>query len=259
MDKSAAAGVLTLDLHRLDLRYAPLRLPVPPAIVRLARSIEADGQLVPCIAVAGEVEAFILVDGYRRIAALRHLGRDTAEVECWQADLSQALLGVLARTRSRSFAPIEEAFLLRELISGAQLSPYEVARRCGRDVSWVSRRLQLLGGLSDALLEAVRQGLVSPGRRSASSVRWRAPTPRMPNNCLRACARRHCRRGNWRTGSRSINARRDRFASAWSSRRSSCSKPSRPGRKRRSPNVCARGRKARGSPTCASWKRWAPV
>ena len=161
MDKSAAAGVLTLDLHRLDLRYAPLRLPDPPAIVRLARSIEADGQLVPCIAVAGEDEAFILVDGYRRIAALRHLGRDTAEVECWQADLAQALLGVLARSRSRSFAPIEEAFLLRELITGAQLSQHEVARRCGRDVSWVSRRLQLLGGLSDALLDAVRQGQVS--------------------------------------------------------------------------------------------------
>jgi transcriptional regulator with XRE-family HTH domain len=259
MDKSAPAGVLTLDLHRLDLRYAPLRLPDPPAITRLARSIEADGQLVPCIAVAGEVEAFILVDGYRRIAALRHLGRDTAEVECWQADLAQALLGVLARTRSRSFAPIEEAFLLRELISGAQLSQHEVARRCGRDVSWVSRRLQLLGGLSDALLEAVRQGLVS----TWAAVRILGPlaraNARMPNNCLRPCARRHCRRGSWRTGSRSINARRDRCASAWSSRRSSCSKPSRPGRKRRSPNVCARGRKARCSPTCASWKRWAPV
>jgi hypothetical protein len=158
MDQSAAAGVLTLDLHRLDLRYAPLRLPDPPAIVRLARSIEADGQLVPCIAVAGEDEAFILVDGYRRIAALRHLGRDTAEVECWQADLAQALLGVLARSRSRSFAPIEEAFLLRELISGAQLSQHEVARRCGRDVSWVSRRLQLLGGLSDALLDGRTSG-----------------------------------------------------------------------------------------------------
>lgn len=161
MNPSSAAAVLTLDLHRLDLRYASLRLPDPPAITRLARSIAADGQLVPCIAVAGEGDAFILIDGYRRIAALRDLGRDTAQVECWQADLAQALLGVLARTRSRSFAPIEEAFLLRELMSGGQLSQHEVARRCGRDVSWVSRRLQLLGGLSDALLEAIRQGQVS--------------------------------------------------------------------------------------------------
>lgn len=161
MDQSSAAGVLTLDLHRLELRYASLRLPDLPAITRLARSIAADGQLVPCIVVAGEGQAFILVDGYRRIAALRSLGRDRAEVECWPVDLVHALLGVLARTHSRSFAPIEEAFLLRELISGASLSQHEVARRCGRDVSWVNRRLQLLGGLSDALLEAVRQGRVS--------------------------------------------------------------------------------------------------
>ncbi|HMV07097.1 MAG TPA: hypothetical protein PKA30_16330 [Accumulibacter sp.] len=60
--------------------------------------------------------------GYRRIAALRYLGGDRAEVECWPEGLAQALLGVLARTRRRSFAPIEEAFLLRELISGASLT-----------------------------------------------------------------------------------------------------------------------------------------
>ena len=159
MDQSAAG--VTLDLHRLELRYAPLRLLDAPAIARLAHSIAVNGQLVPCIAVAGEGDAVILVDGYRRVAALRQIGRDTAEVECWQTDLAQALFGVLARTRSRAFAPIEEAFLLRELMSGSPLSQHEIARRCGRDVSWVNRRLQLLTGLSDSLLDAVRQGDVS--------------------------------------------------------------------------------------------------
>jgi ParB family chromosome partitioning protein len=159
MDQSAA--VVSLDLHRLELRYASLRLLDAPAIARLAQSIAVNGQLVPCIAVAGEGDAFILIDGYRRVGALRHLGRDTAKVECWQADLAQALLGVLARTRSRAFAPIEEAFLLRELMSGAQLSQHQIARRCGRDVSWVNRRLQLLTHLSDRVLDAVRQGDVS--------------------------------------------------------------------------------------------------
>ena len=73
----------------------------------------------------------------------------------------QGLPGVLARTRSRAFAPIEEALLLRELIAGGLLSQHEIARRCGRDVSWVSRRLQLVTVLSDAVLTAVRQGKVS--------------------------------------------------------------------------------------------------
>ena len=103
----------------------------------------------------------MLIDGYRRVAALRRLGRDTASVEQWACDLTEALLGLLARTQDRPFASIEEALLLRELVQGLGLSQHEVARRCGRDVSWVSRRLQLLSGLPDAALAAVRGGQLS--------------------------------------------------------------------------------------------------
>ena len=103
----------------------------------------------------------VLIDGYRRVAALRRLGRDTAGVEQWSCDLTQALLGVLARAQDRPFASIEQALLLRELVQGQGLSQHDVARRCGRDVSWVSRRLQLLSGLPDAALAAVRGGRLS--------------------------------------------------------------------------------------------------
>ena len=106
-------------------------------------------------------ERLVLIDGYRRIAALRRLGRDTARVECWACDLAAAVLGVIARTQSRCFATIEEALLVRELVQGLGLSQHEVARRCGRDVSWVSRRLQLLSGLPDAALVAVIEGRLS--------------------------------------------------------------------------------------------------
>jgi transposase len=106
-------------------------------------------------------EPHILIDGYRCVAALRRLGRDRALVECWACDVAQALLGVLARSRSRSFAAIEEALLLRELTQGLGLSQLEVARRCGRNDSWVNRRLQLLSALPDAALAAVRDGRLS--------------------------------------------------------------------------------------------------
>ncbi len=42
------------------------------------------------------------------------------------------------------------------------LSQREVARQTGRDVSWVSRRLDLVCGLPDPLLQAVREGTLSP-------------------------------------------------------------------------------------------------
>lgn len=159
---------LDLDLHRLELRFAGARLVEPRAVERIARSIERGGQIVPCIAVADPPvtawqgsERLVLVDGYRRVAALRRLGRDTVRVECWPCDVGEALLGVLARAQGRPFAAIEEALQLRELTQVWGLSQHEVARRCGRDVSWVSRRLQLLSALSDAALAAVRAGRLS--------------------------------------------------------------------------------------------------
>jgi ParB family chromosome partitioning protein len=151
-----------VDLHRLDLRFAHARLLEPRAVESLARSIESCGQLIPCIAVAEDGnERLVLVDGYRRIEALRRLKRDTACVESWGCDLAQALLTVLARAHGRAFAALEEALLVRELVHHQGLSQHEVARRSGRDVSWVSRRLQLVCGLPDTLLAAVRKGELS--------------------------------------------------------------------------------------------------
>ena len=158
---------LEVDLHQLDLRFAASRLVDPQAVARIAQSIERCGQIVPCIVVAppGGVgagsEPPVLIDGYRRVAALRRLGRDTASVEQWTCGLAEAVLGVLARAQDRSFASIEEALLLRELMQGQGLSQHDLARRCGRDASWVSRRLQLLSGLPDAALAAVRTGKLS--------------------------------------------------------------------------------------------------
>lgn len=149
-----------IDLHRLDLRYADARLTDARAVERLARSIEQCGQRVPCIVVP-DADRLVVIDGYRRIAALRRLGRDTANVEPWICDLAQGLLNVLAQSKSRPFMAIEEALLLRELVNRLQLSQREVARRTGRDVSWVQRRLQLVVAMSDPLLDAVRSGRVS--------------------------------------------------------------------------------------------------
>src|ERR1700674_4082382 len=157
-----ASHCLELDLHRLELRFASARLLEPHAVEQLARSIERCGQVIPCVAVPESGgERLVLVDGYRRIAALRRLGRDTAKVERWACDLAQGLVNVLCRAQGRAFAAIEEALLVRELIQGLGLSQHELARRCGRDVSWVSRRMQLLSGLPDALLGAVREGALS--------------------------------------------------------------------------------------------------
>jgi ParB-like chromosome segregation protein Spo0J len=71
------------------------------------------------------------------------------------------LLSVLASAQTRGWDAIEEALMVRELVSVLGLSQHEVAQRIGRDASWVNRRLRLLDSLSEELLEAVCQGVLS--------------------------------------------------------------------------------------------------
>jgi ParB-like chromosome segregation protein Spo0J len=159
------------------LRFAGVRVNDECAVRRLMQSIDACGQLVACLAVregSEEAAPLVLIDGYRRVAALRRLGRDTARVRCSSSTLAQALAQLLACTQSRALAAIEQALLLRELIDGQHLSQREAARCCGRDASWVQRRLLLLHSLPEGVLEAVSAGSVS----SWAAVRVFAPLAR---------------------------------------------------------------------------------
>ena len=151
----------TCDLHRLELCFRELRVGNSKAIDLLVTSIGRSGQLTPVVAVAQAANRLILIDGYRRIEALRQLGRDTCVVEIWECEVSQALLLTLARAQARHWEAIEEAGVIRELIDQFGCSQREVARLSGRDVSWVSRRLALLTDLSDELLATIQAGEIS--------------------------------------------------------------------------------------------------
>jgi ParB-like chromosome segregation protein Spo0J len=169
---------LETDLHRLDLRFASLRMRQPRVVERLARSIEQDGQLVPVVAVADQAQRWVLIDGYLRIEALRRVSRDTAWVECWDCPLSQALLMVLVRVQARSWEALEEGAIIRELIQRFELSQREVARQSGRDVSWVNRRLSLVQELPEALFVAICRGELS----TWAATRVLAPLARANND-----------------------------------------------------------------------------
>ena len=85
------------DLHQLQLPFAALRINAPAAIDTLARSIEQQGQLVPVMAVAQSDQHWILIDGYRRLAAVQRCGQDQLWVELWQGDVADALVLALAK------------------------------------------------------------------------------------------------------------------------------------------------------------------
>jgi ParB-like chromosome segregation protein Spo0J len=171
----AYVGAKQVDLHRLELRFEATRIIDTAAVQRLADSIQTSGQLVACIAAgAQDSGALVLIDGYRRVNALKRLGTDTALVQCWHCPVGTALAQMLAHSFSRAFDPMEEALMLRELIDSLGLSQREAARQCARDVSWVQRRLVLLGALPQELVQAVRHTQVS----SWAAARILAPLAR---------------------------------------------------------------------------------
>jgi ParB family transcriptional regulator, chromosome partitioning protein len=252
---------LDLDLHRLDLRFAGSRLVEPQAVARIAQSIERCGQIVPCIVVAVPGGAStgsdprVLIDGYRRVAALRRLGRDTAWVEQWTCDLTEALLGVLARTQDRRFASIEEALLLRELVQGQGLSQHDLARCSGRDVSWVSRRLALLSALPDAALAAVRAGKLSSWAANRIVVPLARANTEHADRLLAELAVAPLSTRELQCWFEHYEGPRDPCASAWSTIPVCFSTPGGRPMNDAPANDCALARKANALPICAASRR----
>ena len=84
---------MELEFHQLELRYERLKVARPEAERRLLASLAEVGQQVPIVVVkeAGE-GPFVVIDGYKRIRALRRLGRDTVGASCWPGKEAEALI-----------------------------------------------------------------------------------------------------------------------------------------------------------------------
>ncbi len=149
-----------IEIAQLCLRYAHTGIERPKESLSLASSIEQVGQIIPVI-VLREGKIFVLLDGYLRVKALRHCGRDTAVAEIWECKEEEALVEILARAHSRRWDFLEEAALLRELHDHYHLSQSKIASLVGRKQSWVSTRLALYRALSEDLTELIRKGSLS--------------------------------------------------------------------------------------------------
>jgi len=150
---------VNVELHQLDLRYERLRTRKPETERKLVASLTEIGQQVPVVVVRGEgPERFVLVDGYKRVRALRRLGQDLVAITCWDLSEAEALvLDRLMRTGEGATA-LEQGWLLHELTVRFALALEDLGRRFARSASWVSRRLALVEELPETIQEHVRRG-----------------------------------------------------------------------------------------------------
>lgn len=150
---------MRVDLHQLELRFEALRSKSANKERRLMASLLDSGQQHPLVVVEAERESrYIVIDGYKRVRALKKLQLDQAMVTLWELDQAEALVLEQLMRSSDSSGPIEQGWLLVELRERFALSQEELARRFDKSQSWVSRRLALVRELPEAIQRVVRDG-----------------------------------------------------------------------------------------------------
>jgi ParB family chromosome partitioning protein len=178
---------MRLEFHQLDRRWEHLRVRHPARQLRLLASLADSGQQTPIVVVAaeGEADRYVVIDGYKRIAALARLGRDTVEAVIWPMSESAAVLLERSLRLSEHETALEVGWLLVELERRFGYGLEELARRFDRSVSWVSRRLALVEVLPEAIQQQVREGQIP----AQVALKYLVPVARQsPEDCQRMAA-----------------------------------------------------------------------
>jgi ParB family transcriptional regulator, chromosome partitioning protein len=154
---------MDLEHHQIELRYEALRRRDPILERQILASLASVGQACPVVVLASEgTPPFILLDGYKRLRALKRLKRDMVRAVLWDMGEAEALVQERLMRASGSGSPLEEGWFLRELRDRFGMSLAELGERLGRTPSWVSRRLGLVRDLPEAVQDAVRRGRIAP-------------------------------------------------------------------------------------------------
>jgi ParB family transcriptional regulator, chromosome partitioning protein len=207
---------MQLEFHQLDRRWEHLRVRHPARQRRLLASLAEVGQQTPIVVVAAEDQAdrYVVIDGYKRIAALEQLGRDTVEAVVWPMSEAAAVLLDRSLRLSEHETALEVGWLLAELEQRFGYGLDELARRFDRSVSWVSRRLALVEVLPETIQQQVREGKIP----AQVALKFLVPVARQSlEDCQRMAAifaEHHCETreagqlyGAWRRGSPAIRKR----------------------------------------------------
>jgi ParB family transcriptional regulator, chromosome partitioning protein len=206
---------MKLEFHQLDRRWEHLRVRHPQRQRRLLASLAESGQQTPIVVVAaGQPDRYLVIDGYKRIAALLQLGRDIVEAVVWPMSEAEALLLDRSLRLSEQETALEQGWLLAELEQHFGYGLEELARRFDRSVSWVSRRLALVELLPETIQQQVREGKVG----AHVAMKFLVPVARINlEDCERMAAvfaQHHCESREagqlyaaWRNGSAAIRKR----------------------------------------------------
>jgi ParB/RepB/Spo0J family partition protein len=181
----------------------------------LLASLADSGQQTPIVVVAaGAPDRYLVIDGYKRVAALEQLGRDTVEATVWAMSEAEAVLLSRSLRLSPQESALEQGWLLAEMEQRFGYAIEELARRFDRSTSWVSRRLALVELLPEAIQQQVREGKLA----AQVAMKYLVPVARVSaDDCTRLAAAlvaNHCNTRQagqlykaWSKGTRAVRER----------------------------------------------------
>ncbi len=150
---------IEIPLDSLDLRYRELRAHRPMMEKRLTSSLCSAGQLSPVIVTPGN-GFYVVIDGHKRVRALRQLKSDFVKAVVWEMPVAEALVTAYQLVSGSGWNAVEEGWLTWELVRVIGLSVSEAGRQLDRSKAWVSGRLGLVESLPEAVLAGVRSGQI---------------------------------------------------------------------------------------------------
>jgi ParB-like chromosome segregation protein Spo0J len=108
---------MQLEFHQLERRWEPLRVRHAARQRRLLASLAESGQQTPIVVVAEEHQAdhYVVIGGYKRIAALQQLSRDTVDAVVWPRSEAAAVLLDRSLRSSEHETALEVGWLLARL------------------------------------------------------------------------------------------------------------------------------------------------
>src|SRR5581483_11286333 len=128
---------------------------------------------------------YVVIDGFKRVAALQQLGRDKVEAVMWPMKDAEAIVLDRSLRLSEPESALEQGWLLAELEQRFGYGLDDLARRFDRSVSWVSRRLALVELLPESIQQQVREGKIP----AQVAMKFLVPVARQsPEDCQRMAA-----------------------------------------------------------------------
>lgn len=160
MISPAEGPFVEIALSEIGQSYGRLRLVHPQADAGMVDSLRQFGQIFPIVVVALG-ERYELVDGFKRLRAMKQLGYECVRASVVNLGVHALKAAMIALNRRKgAICDLEEGMVVHSLCREDGLSQVDVALLLGRHKSWVCRRLSLIERLCDEALEHIRLGLI---------------------------------------------------------------------------------------------------